>query len=313
MSEYYENMSNASLGYIHSNSSYDDDLSQFDLNATGQGRYSVPVNNIFNKHTHDIRASTNDIISVNGQAKKRLKDLIGKHNNDVFGFMKGDSSSSSFAETIFKKFGSEATPLNKQQQHFSVSKDFGLDCSLNEVITELNNSYSKIFDASGSYPSTTILGFMNGLRWVLSEYKTAGDEVARLDSLINSKLGNLDKIYKRLQVLQMLPDNDSMPAVYEALEEYAETAFKEANIIQNYNEMTHTYKKWNILKEIMSVQQLFEPKHNEPICAICVSEPISHTVNPCGHTFCNGCIRKMNTSCYICRGHIRDRIRLYFN
>jgi hypothetical protein len=172
----------------------------------------------------------------------------------------------------------------------------------------LDNSYSKVIDTSNN-----ILGFINGLRWVLKEYRNAGEEFARLDSLINQKLGNLDSIYKKLHILQMLPDNTSMPAVYNALEEYAETAFKDANIVEIYNDMSHMYKKWNILREIMSVQQLFEPKHNEPICAICVSEPISHTVSPCGHTFCSGCIRKMNTSCYICRGAIRDRIRLYFN
>jgi hypothetical protein len=303
MSEYYENMSNASHNYA-----YDDDLTQYDMSSTGSSRYSVPINNIFNKHTNDIRNSTNDIITINASAKKKLKDIIGKHNNDVFGFIKSDSTTSSNIETIFKRFGSEATPLYKQGQHFSVSKEYGLDCSLNEVITELNTSYSNAVDASNN-----LLGFMNGLRWVLTEYRNAGEEVARLDSLINQKLGNLDKIYKKLHILQQLPDNASMPAVYEALEEYAETAFKEANIVENYNELVHLYKKWNILREVMSIQQLFEPKHNESICAICVSDPISHTISPCGHTFCSGCIRKMNTSCYICRGAIRDRIRLYFN
>lgn len=301
MSEYYDS-------YTQSNSTYDDDLSQFDLNVTGSGRYSIPINNIFNKHTNDIHNSTSDIISVNSTAKKKLKELIAKHNNDVFGFIKSDNNSVSFVETLFKKFGSEVTPINKQSQHFSVSKEYGLDCSLNEVIQELDNSYSKVIDTSNN-----LLGFMNGLRWVLKEYRTAGEEVARLDSLINQKLGNLDKIYKKLHILHMLPDNTSMPAVYKALEEYAETAFTEANIVKNYNDMIYMYKKWNILREVMSVQQLFEPKHNDPICAICVSEPVSHTVNPCGHTFCNGCIRKMNTSCYICRGPIRDRIRLYFS
>jgi len=163
MSEYYDS-------YTQSISSYDDDLSQFDLNLTGSSRYSVPVNNIFNKHTNDIRNSTNDIITVNGNAKKKLKELITKHNNDVFGFMKSDSTSTSFAETIFKKFGSEATPLHRQSQHFSVSKEYGLDCSLNEVITELNDSYVKSVDASNN-----LLGFMKGLRWALVEYRNAGD------------------------------------------------------------------------------------------------------------------------------------------
>jgi hypothetical protein len=72
------------------------------------------------------------------------------------------------------------------------------------------------------------------------------------------------------------------------------------------------YKKWNICRQIISLQNSIKEKNNEPQCAICLSEPISYTIVPCGHTFCSVCSKKQNTTCYICRGIIRERVKLFF-
>jgi hypothetical protein len=45
-------------------------------------------------------------------------------------------------------------------------------------------------------------------------------------------------------------------------------------------------------------------------CSICFNNTISHCCNPCGHTYCTDCINKTN-NCYICRGIIRNKIKLY--
>jgi hypothetical protein len=45
-------------------------------------------------------------------------------------------------------------------------------------------------------------------------------------------------------------------------------------------------------------------------CTICFNNTISHCCNPCGHTYCFDCINKTN-NCYICRGNIRNKIKLY--
>ena len=46
-------------------------------------------------------------------------------------------------------------------------------------------------------------------------------------------------------------------------------------------------------------------------CSICFNNTISHCCVPCGHTYCNECINKTN-NCYICRGIIRNKIKLFF-
>ena len=45
-------------------------------------------------------------------------------------------------------------------------------------------------------------------------------------------------------------------------------------------------------------------------CSICLDNTISHCCVPCGHTYCNDCIDKTN-NCYICRGIIRNKIKLF--
>ena len=52
-------------------------------------------------------------------------------------------------------------------------------------------------------------------------------------------------------------------------------------------------------------------KNNETNkCSICLDNIISYCCSPCGHTYCNDCIDKTN-NCYICRGIIRNKIKLF--
>ena len=307
-------MSNAYQNHLRQLQNELEDIGQFVFNSpTGHGQYTTPVNAIFNRQTTDIRSVSVNYNPLAHQMKKELRALISRHNNEIFGFLGEPSRSDpSFAETIFRRFGLDATPINRQYTAGSISREFNLDSSLNVIINDLNEQYSAIFtDASAS--ATTLQGFMHGMKWVLEEYKKAGYAVFEAENTINQQLGILDNVFKKVNVLHQLPDNDTLPEVYEVMKKYTDTAFKASKIEEKYNELIAAYKKWNLLRELISVQQMFPEKPEEPICAICVSDSISHTISPCGHTFCSGCIKKMNTSCYICRGTIRDRVRLYFN
>ena len=46
-------------------------------------------------------------------------------------------------------------------------------------------------------------------------------------------------------------------------------------------------------------------------CSICLDNTISYCCVPCGHVYCYDCIDKTNY-CYICRGIIRNKIKLFF-
>lgn len=290
--------------------SYPDD---FETNQSG--RYTTPLNAIYTRHISDIRLAASDAIPITQtKTHKKLKDMVNRHNNELFSFLNSDgTSNTSFAENIFRKYGIESSPINRPYTPGTMSREFGLDSSMNEVLKEMNVNFKKIYDVScSSVDPTSIQSFLYGMRWIIAEYRQSGDEVSKLESLLNQRLNILDRIHKKIHVLQQLPENKALDAVYDAFEIYTDCAFKDAQIEDTYKELVVAYKKWSLLREIIAVQQIFEPKAAEPICSICITESVSHTVSPCGHTFCSSCIKKMNTTCYLCRGQIKDRIRLFF-
>ena len=61
-------------------------------------------------------------------------------------------------------------------------------------------------------------------------------------------------------------------------------------------------------KDINILKIKLENKINK--CSICLDNTISHCCVPCGHAYCYDCINKTN-NCYICRGIIQNKIKLY--
>lgn len=61
-------------------------------------------------------------------------------------------------------------------------------------------------------------------------------------------------------------------------------------------------------KIIDKIEKLEEKKFNK--CSICFENNISRCCNPCGHTFCEVCIKNTN-NCYICRSNITSKIIIY--
>lgn len=302
-------------------------------------RFTAPVNAIFNYQTADIRAEINEVgptASIAAEARG-LKELVARHSNEVFDFIGADLSGS-VAEAIFRRFGLDTRPINHQYRVGSVTESLALDSSIEGIVGEIERGYAlavtsadasgaKCQDISGAgstdskgqslsgFTTGTLSGFTTGLQWLIAEYKRAGEAVSRREILINQKLVELDLVTKKVGMFSSLPQNGASGPLTTAFEAYIDAAFKEAGIPVLYDELVQSYKKWCILRELVSAPIMFGEKGagSDSICSICLIESITHCVSPCGHTFCSACIRKMNTACYLCRGAIRDRVRLFFN
>ena len=61
-------------------------------------------------------------------------------------------------------------------------------------------------------------------------------------------------------------------------------------------------------KDINILKIKLENKINK--CSICLDNTISHCCVPCGHAYCYDYINK-TSNCYICRGIIRNKIKLF--
>ena len=282
----------------------------FSLDTQVPGKYKSTVSNILSKHCAEVKGATDEIIQpVVSVSKKKLRELITKHNNEIFGFMaKPDKTPQiiGLAETIFRRYGHEV-PSMKGHNTGSILRDLNLDVSLDETVALFDEGLKKNRTIGGGLEE-----FMKQTRWIFTQYKNIGEEILRLETNLYQKIDLLDKLNSRCPMITSLANNEVLPELIDTFAKYADSVYKSSNIEENYKELVEAYKKWNICRQIISLHSNFRNEVHDPQCAICLTDPVTTAIVPCGHTFCGNCVKKQNTTCYICRGTIRERIKLYF-
>jgi hypothetical protein len=284
-------------------------IPDFSLDSSVPGKYKSTVSNILSKHCSEVKNASDEIVQpVISVSKKKLKELITKHNNELFSFLSRPDKTPQMiglAETIFRRYGHEV-PTIRGNNTSAILKDLNLDVSMCKVTEEFDEGLKKLRGEGG------LDDFLRKVRWMFNQYRTIGEEVLRLETTLFQKIDMLDKLNSRMPMLTSLANNDVLPELIDSFTKYADSIYSTTKIEDNYKDLVEAYKKWNICRQIISMHFNFKSETQEPQCAICLTEPVSNAIVPCGHTFCSGCIKKQNTTCYICRGTIRERIKLYF-
>lgn len=281
----------------------------FSLDSTIPGKYKTTVTNILSKHCAEVKNSSDEILQpVVSVSKKKLRELITKHNNEIFGFMaKPDKTPQviGLAETIFRRYGQDP-PSIKGNNTGSILRDLNLDVSLDETVASFDDGLRKCKGLGG------LDDFLKQTRWMFNQYKMIGEEVIRLETVLYQKIDMLDKLNSRTPMITSLAHNEVLPELIDSFSKYADSVYSTTKIEDTYKELVEAYKKWNICRQIISMHNAFKSETHESQCAICLTDPVSTAIVPCGHTFCGNCVKKQNTTCYICRGTIRERIKLFF-
>lgn len=282
------------------------------IQTTGSGTYTSSIQTIFSRHATDIRASAEPILQPLHQiSKRRIRELVAAQNKDLFGFFQHPERSPSalgIAETIFRKYGHDL-PVT-QRTMSSISRELNLDVSMNAAITAIESAMDKACAPGSS--SSSIHQLTTQLKWIFGQYKQAGDEVMRLEALLNQKTEVLDRLHQRTPLITNLTTNEALTPLLDAFHVYMKEVFESNKFEETYKDLAEAYKKWHVLREIVTVQQLSGGGKEEPLCAVCLTDPVAHAIVPCGHTFCAGCVRRIGTSCFLCRTAVREKIRLFF-
>jgi hypothetical protein len=263
---------------------------------------------IFSKHGMEIKSSAEDATQILiHSSKKKLRELISKHNSELFSFMMHPEKLPSImnvAETIFRKYGQDA-PTIKGHTAQQLLKDLHLDVSLEPIVAYFDDGLKQL-QGDGA-----LQDFMKQLRWVFSQYRTIGEEVLRLETLLFQKMEVLDKLQNRIPLVTGLAENEALPELIGAFSKYATHVYASSHFEETYKQLVEEYKKWNMCRQLVCMPNSMG-QGKEPQCSICLHEPVSNAIVPCGHTFCGNCSKKQNTTCFMCRGQIRERIKLYF-
>jgi hypothetical protein len=158
---------------------------------------------------------------------------------------------------------------------------------------------------------------------------TSIDKYTELLKTVNDNINNLEKsyqqiIYKNLDLNNYNPcdiplfniDNEKIQS-YTTNEKnrinelIIELDKKKSIWIKEYNSFQDIIKNYkNLLKtsfENSEIKDIF----NTNICSICYDKEITICCNPCGHTFCNDCSKKIITKCFICNANCNNKIKLF--
>ena len=292
------------------------DFSLDSISGPGPEPYSSAVQNIFSRHCEELRANAQNVMaSVHSVSRRRLHDLSTRQNNEIFSFLQRPDRTpnlNGIAEAIFRRYGHDMPSI--QRHTTPISRELNLDVSMSQAVSYFDEQIARIHDVSGAPAPGTLASLANQLRWAVTQYRSLGTEILRLETVLEQKLATLDKLHTRAPFVTGLPANESYPALLEAFEHYMLQTFHDSQIEETYTELAETYKRWNMMREIISVQMATShTSSTEPMCSICLNDNISYAVVPCGHTFCSPCSRKMSMLCYICRGTVREKMKLYFN
>jgi hypothetical protein len=284
-------------------------IPDFTLDTTVPGKYKSTISNILSKHCAEVKNSSDEVVQpIVSISKKKLKELITKHNNDMFSFMARPDKTPhmiGLAETIFRRYGQDI-PTIKGNNTNTFLRDLNLDASMCTVVASFDDGLKRIRGEGG------LDDFLKQTRWMFNQYKNIGEEVLRLETILFQKIDLLDKLNSRTPMITSLSNNEVLPELIDTFTKYADSVYKTTKIEDTYKELVEAYKKWNICRQIISMSNNFKNETHDPQCAICLNDPITTAIVPCGHTFCGNCIKKQNTTCYICRGTIRERIKLFF-
>jgi hypothetical protein len=287
----------------------DEAVPDLSLENAIQGKYRSTVGNILSKQCTEVKLLTEEMIQTTSHlSKKKLKDLIVKHNNEIFSFMGHPEKTPQvlgLAETIFRRYGREIPSIKIQPEH-SISQDLNLNMAMDQPIAEFHSELAK------HRSENSVIDFVSQTRWLSGQYKTIGEEVLRLETVLYSKIDLLDKLHQRVPMITSLTHNEALPDLIDSFSAYAKSIYESAQFEETYTQLVEAYKKWNVCRQLLGVHTMMRQDQSEPSCSICLQESVSYTIVPCGHTFCSSCSKKQNTSCFICRGPIRERMKLYF-
>lgn len=138
---------------------------------------------------------------------------------------------------------------------------------------------------------------------------------------------NKYKYFVNLHTQELYPEYISKLPEGITLESYDE--LKDENVInlknmiqynnQKINEnkeiIFETSERINTIKNIIYCKELIEDgEQNESKnkCSICKESDVIYCMNPCGHTFCDNCSPIIFKPCHICRGDVRNKIKIFF-
>lgn len=274
--------------------------SYFDFSSSSTP-YTTAMNNVVDRHIYEIKQSIPAVITPN-QWRRRFREFLLTNVNDILEFATKPLAKHPTlgpTELLLRKFSRG----NFSSSHLSL-RDVALDASGVNIIVEIENDLKKF--------EPTLKGFQEQSRYLFELFRKSGEEILHHNTVLLSRLSVFDKSQARVIALLDGDMNEYFQPLAEATEIYLKKIFEDNKIEDTYKSLLEAYRTFFLLKDIVSLRRLSDAALDEPLCNICFQEQVQYALSPCGHTYCGTCIKKQLAQCYICRGAVRERVKLFF-
>jgi hypothetical protein len=283
------------------------------MEAVGGGNDAIQhlVNQSFQRHITEVIPSNSPMLGgMVGQTsnwRKRLREMMVRQNEQVLSFLLKPSTDHPLVG-----------PVERSLRRFAVRQDFDANQirPLRSLLTDISGAEhinAEVETRLAEKGPSNLQQIRQQVNNIIELYKETGENLLEAENQLKLRLEKMDKIQKRVGLIMELQTNESTPELIEALEHYLQTTFKDLSIESQYKSLLHLYQKHKMLYDAIQVFKTGNDFQNEPVCPICLNEHVTIAIDPCGHTFCSTCVRRMNNDCGMCRNRMKNKIKIYFS
>jgi hypothetical protein len=278
----------------------------FDLGGNGSSTpYTTSLTAIQAKHIEELKAKATIPLNTYAQWKRRIREFLTKKNTELLSFLNVAVPQHPVfgpGDILLRRFSNPQV----NSSHPSV-RDMIIDASGESPVASIDEAL-KILTCE-----SPLKNFSAYTQAIFDMYKEAGEAALVAQAALQRKLSKLDKIQGKLTLLFDLDVNEKYDTLMENYEEYLKQIYTDNPIDTEYKDAIECYRRFIVLRDIVGNARLIASHESGSQCIICLEEPVSYALVPCGHTFCGTCMRKHTGPCFLCRTHTKDKLKLYFS
>jgi hypothetical protein len=235
--------------------------------------------------------------------------------NDIRGNIPVDGRRVHSYEQMMKKFQKLNAEYNKManQGYIQREKDDELNDDINrekdyEMINLLKQMNSSITEKINNIKShRDDLEKYESYKTEIEKLSKAIDDINDLyeDTVIKSNnffSFDIPKLEKKIF------DKDAVENIISSVNDIIADRISKISLLnQNIVEYKKLINECLPKEDVESIQKI----SNELLCSVCLTNKINVCITPCGHTFCDKCTAHMKSSCYMCKGAVSNKVKLY--
>jgi hypothetical protein len=270
--------------------------------------YSSTVSNILQKQARDIRDRAIPPAQYGSNWRKRIRDIFMRGNETTLKFLtKPIASNAQYSqiENLIRKYSRpDVQNITNTQQ---LLQDYVSDLS------GIDAEFVNVRLAAKVKPDLSAgQNLAEQVKELYEMYRELMEQIGEKDTRLKGKLALLDKIQPRLTMLLDLGVSEETKELQRQIEVYLETVYRENNPEPEYRELLVLYKKFIYVRDLVTLLRLSASPDKEPICGICLNDTVGFVLVPCGHTYCEMCVRRQSASCFMCRQPTSNKVKIFF-